>query len=55
VICTSKKYIEEEYMIRTLFICMMIFGLTTGCASTGGKSGQGEDIPLDAVEAEEEQ
>ncbi len=44
---------------KMLLIVFMISGLTAGCAGTGnykeGKSGQGENIPLDAVEAGEMQ
>jgi len=46
-------------MKKMLLILFMISGLAAGCASTGndkeGKSEPGENIPLDAVEAEETQ
>ena len=46
-------------MKKMLLILFMISGLAAGCASTGsdkeGKSEPGENIPLDAVEAEEMQ
>ena len=48
---------EENDMKKTLLICLMILGLTAGCASTGSDKGEkskaGENIPEGAINADE--